>query len=85
MIYITGGYKTPTPELEKNPCSFSKQNKGRVMTSIVQEMYITMYDIYRWWVQNPDSRVGKKSLFLLKTEQGTSHDFDRPGDAHCNV
>ena len=53
MIYIAGGYKTPTLELEKNPCSFSKQNKGRVTTSIVQEMHIAMYDIYRWWVRNP--------------------------------
>ena len=61
MIYIDGGYKTPTPELEKNPCSFSKQNKGRVTTSIIQEMHIAMYDIYRWWVQNPNSRGGKKS------------------------
>ena len=44
-----------------------------------------MYDIYRWWVQNPESRVGKKSLFLLKTEQGTSHNFDRLGDAMYDI
>jgi len=25
------------------------------------------------------------SLFLLKTEQGTSHDFDRPGDAMYDI
>ena len=31
--------------------------------------------------KTPTPKLEKKSLFLLKTEQGTSHDFDHPRDA----